>query len=233
MALRKEPKQPIIITHSTQPVDAMKTLLWIETSPRGEHSHSSRVAASLADHLQSHGWQLDHLDLWQHSLPAFNGDLLDAKYAVFFDQPLTPAQQSAWREVEALVDRYRRAELVIFSFPMWNFGVPYPLKHFIDVITQPRLVFYFSLEKGYQSVCTPKPAILIHSSGADFRPPEGIQENDFAAPFVSRWLKVYFAAEVHTLPIAPTAVSPEAVENTISKAIEETRNLVTRITQPA
>lgn len=37
--------------------------------------------------------------------------------------------------------RFDAAELYLFTVPMWNHGVPYILKQFIDVISQSGLVF--------------------------------------------------------------------------------------------
>ena len=31
------------------------------------------------------------------------------------------------------------AERVLISTPMWNFGIPYKLKHWLDIINQPGL----------------------------------------------------------------------------------------------
>ena len=48
---------------------------------------------------------------------------------------------SAWAGVRAIVDRFKSADKLLISVPMWNFGIPYALKHYIDVITQPGLTF--------------------------------------------------------------------------------------------
>ena len=36
-----------------------------------------------------------------------------------------------------MVNRLRDADAVLIATPMWNFGIPYKLKHWIDLITQP------------------------------------------------------------------------------------------------
>jgi FMN-dependent NADH-azoreductase len=44
---------------------------------------------------------------------------------------------------------------------MWNFGVPYVLKHYIDVITQPGLTFSFNPATGFSGLVTGRPATVI------------------------------------------------------------------------
>ncbi|OGK10273.1 MAG: hypothetical protein A2W80_08310 [Candidatus Riflebacteria bacterium GWC2_50_8] len=36
------------------------------------------------------------------------------------------------------------ADIIIISVPMWNFGMPYRLKHYLDVIVQPRHLFCYT-----------------------------------------------------------------------------------------
>ena len=45
--------------------------------------------------------------------------------------------------------RFDAADRYLFSVPMWNAGVPYILKQFIDVVSQPGMVFGFDPDEGY------------------------------------------------------------------------------------
>ena len=58
------------------------------------------------------------------------------------EQP-SASERTAWAEVEALFARFNAADKYLFSVPMWNLGLPYILKHYIDVITQPGLAWSF------------------------------------------------------------------------------------------
>jgi hypothetical protein len=44
---------------------------------------------------------------------------------------------------------------------MWNFGIPYKLKHWIDVITQPGLTFRFDPAQGYLPLLKDRPTVVI------------------------------------------------------------------------
>src|ERR1700747_1252737 len=124
----------------------MPKLLYIEASPRKSRSRSIEIAHVFLSELQKKypSVAVDKLDLWTTELPAFNGDTIESKYAVLNGRTFTPAQAPACRRVEAVANRFKEPDWYLFSLPMWNFGLPYVLKHFIDVIVQPGLTFSFS-----------------------------------------------------------------------------------------
>ena len=117
----------------------MARLLHLSSSPRGDHSHTRKVATAFLDaYRNAHpSDEVREIDLWALSVPAFDGAVLDAKYAIFGGLAHTPEQHAAWGGVEALATEFKSADKILISVPMWNFGVPYVLKHYIDVITQP------------------------------------------------------------------------------------------------
>ena len=57
-----------------------------------------------------------------------------------------PPRRDTFRRFDA-ADRY------LFSVPMWNAGVPYILKQFIDVVSQPGLVFGFDPASAATPAC--------------------------------------------------------------------------------
>jgi len=67
----------------------------------------------------------------------------------FHGEVPTGEQAAAWRAAHATFDRFNAADRYLFSVPMWNAGVPYILKQFIDVVSQPGLVFSFDPAHGY------------------------------------------------------------------------------------
>ena len=46
--------------------------------------------------------------------------------------------------------RFSHADRVLISSPMSNFGVPYKLKQWFDLIVQPGITFTFSPAEGYR-----------------------------------------------------------------------------------
>jgi FMN-dependent NADH-azoreductase len=99
--------------------------------------------------------------------------VLEAKYAGIEGRPLDPAQADAWRIVTTLAERYRQANVLLFSVPMWNIGIPYRLKHLIDVISQKDVLFTFD-ERGLNGLLGGRTVVTIAARGvqlgADFPP---------------------------------------------------------------
>lgn len=52
---------------------------------------------------------------------------------------------------------------LLFSVPMWNWSIPFVLKRFIDVVTQPGVLFEWSPAMGYVGLLK-KPVAIIYSS---------------------------------------------------------------------
>ena len=123
------------------------------------------------------------------SIPPFDGAVLDAKYAIFDGLAHTPEQHAAWGAVEALATEFKSADKILISVPMWNFGVPYVLKHYIDVIIQPGLTFSFNPATGFAGLVTGRPATVIQSSAATYLPGSGAEGFDFLTGYLKTWLE--------------------------------------------
>jgi len=148
----------------------MAKVLYIEASPRKERSASIEVANNFLNaYRAAHPDDtVETLDLWATDLPRFDQSTLDAKYAILHGQPHTPGQKAAWEAVERIAAQFNSADKYVFSLPMWNFGVPYILKHYIDVLLQPGLTFSFTPEEGYKGLVTGKPEVVIYAQGGQY-----------------------------------------------------------------
>ena len=76
----------------------------------------------------------------------------------------TGEQAAAWQAAKSTFERFAAADEYLFTVPMWNHGIPYILKQFIDVVSQPGMVFSFDPEAGYTGLLTGKKAAVIYTS---------------------------------------------------------------------
>jgi FMN-dependent NADH-azoreductase len=168
----------------------MSKLLYIQASPRGDRSASTTVAREfLAAYQARHpGDTVETLDLWQADLPPFDGDTLNAKYAVMHGQNPTGGQVEAWAAVTKITDHFKSADKFVFSLPMWNFGIPYKLKHYIDLLVQPGLTVGFSPDKGYWGMVTGKSAVAIYARGGSYGPGTGMEAYDLQTKYLKQIL---------------------------------------------
>lgn len=205
----------------------MADLLYIEASPRKERSHSIAVAREFlraARDLRP-GLSIDTIDLWKEDLPAFDGEIIEAKYAILSKQRHTPEQARAWEPIRRMIERFVSAPLLLFSVPMWNFNVPYRLKHYVDLVTQPTLTFRFSPESGYEGLVVNKRAVVIYSSSGDYSPGSGNPRPDYQKPFFEAWLRFIGIHRFDTITVAPTIASEERVRSAHAAALTQAAKL--------
>ena len=93
---------------------------------------------------------------------------------------------------------------------MWNHGVPYILKQFIDVISQPGMVFTFDPERGYTGLLAGRTAAVIATSAVygPGRPPSF--GSDFQLPYLRDWLAWAGIRHVADVPFRPNLATADA-----------------------
>ena len=200
----------------------MKGLLYIEASPRKKRSSSIDVAHTFLEaYRESHpNADVKSFDLWQKEMPRFDGDIIDAKYAIMHGQSHTEAQRKSWRAVEQLIADFKQADRYLFSLPMWNFSIPYELKHYLDLIVQPTYTFSISPSEGYKGLVTGKPAVIIYSRGGSYGSGTGYEAFDFQKSYMETILKFIGFTDIRSIIIEPT-LAPELKERGVKQAKEE------------
>ena len=183
----------------------MPKLMHLACSPRVD-SESAAGARIFLDRFRRArpDWDVDVMDLWRDSLPEFSGPLLDAKYARIRGLAFTDAQRDQFAVAERIAVRFALAERVLISTPMWNFGIPYKLKQWFDVIIQPGLTFPFDPSQGYVPLLKDRPTLVILASGSDYTTGMNRGRTDLATPYLREALRFIGVKDVRFVPIGPT-----------------------------
>ena len=205
----------------------MAKLLYVEASPRKERSASIEVAkAFVGEYRKTHpGDTVDTLDLWTTPLPEFNGEVIDAKYAILHGQGQTPGQKEAWKPVESVIERFKIADKYLFSLPMWNFGIPYKLKHYIDVIVQPTYTFSFSPKEGYKGLVLGKKTAVVYARGGAYPAGSGGEALDLQKKYLETILGFIGFTDITPIVVEPTLGKPESVAKMKAEAAERARTV--------
>ncbi|MBR1120545.1 NAD(P)H-dependent oxidoreductase [Bradyrhizobium lablabi] len=190
----------------------MPKLLHIACSPRAD-SESAAAARVFLDRFRTArpDWDIDAMNLWKDYLPEFEGYILEAKYSRIGGRGFTDSQRDAFAVAERIAVRFSLAERVLISTPMWNFGIPYKLKQWIDVITQPGLTFRFDPAQGYLPLLKDRPTVVIIASGSDFVTGMNRGRIDMATPYLREALRFIGVSNVRFVPIGPTAGPAEPI----------------------
>jgi FMN-dependent NADH-azoreductase len=205
----------------------MAKLLHIESSPRKDRSASIAVArAFLDEYRKTHsGDTVETLDLWKTELPIFDGDVINSKYVILHGKEHTPEQKKAWGAVEKVIAQFKGADKYLFSLPMWNFGIPYKLKHFIDVIVQPTYTFSFSPKEGYKGLVTGKPAAVVYARGGAYPPGTPGEGFDLQKRYLELVLGFIGFTDVRPIFVEGTLGKPEDSEKSKAGAIAQAKSL--------
>lgn len=188
----------------------MTKILHINASPRGTSSKSLALADAF---LATQTGTIDRLDLWAENLPAFDGDKAAAKMTFFGDGEMDAPRQSAWDEITAITNRFTAADHYVLNVPMWNGGIPYRLKQYIDIITQPGLLFGFAPDTGYSGLLEGKRATVILTSGVWSPHAPGHYGLDFHSNYLKWWLNLVGVTDVHEIRFQPSLLTEDPAKD--------------------
>jgi FMN-dependent NADH-azoreductase len=115
-------------------------------------------------------------------------------------------QAAAWRAARAAFERFESADHLLFSVPMWNAGIPYVLEQFVDVVSQPGMIFGVDPHTGYTGLLAGrgKTAAVVYTSaawGPQLGPAFGV---DFQLTYFNDWLQWAGIDDVTELRYHPT-----------------------------
>ncbi len=137
-------------------------ILHLDSSPRGERSHSRQLTrAFVAELSQSHpDAQVTYRDLGHNPVPHVDEPWIAASYS----DPSThgPDQQAALKISEELIAELVAADIIVVGVPMYNFSIPSTLKAYIDQVVRPGRTFEFP---SYKGLLTGKKMFLLEARG--------------------------------------------------------------------
>jgi len=195
----------------------MAKILHIQSSPRGDRSASIAVARKFIESYSAAHPEdtVETFDLWEASLPEFDGSVLDAKYAILNGESHTAAQREAWTAVVKIADHFKSADKYVVSLPMWNFSIPYKLKQYFDILAQPGLTFTFTPEEGYKGLVTGKSLIVIYARGGAYGPGTGAEGYDQQSTYLKQFFGFIGFSNIEEIFVEPM-LSPAKDETVLA-----------------
>lgn len=208
----------------------MARLLHIDASPRGARSRSNMVADRLIAGLTGH--DIERLALFDADLPAFDGATIEGRYALIAGEPVEDAVRADWADIERRIAHFLSFDGWILTVPMWNFGIPYRLKHYIDLITQPGMAFRVVDGQG-EGLAAGRKAILIASGALDIRPDGPMAAYDFQLAYLQAWLGFIGVTDIDLLHVRPTYGDAASVEAAMARAYADVDALLSDLSLPS
>lgn len=162
----------------------MSIVLHVVGSPR-EHSASTALAKHFLEHYgrANPNDEIMTCDVWS-SLHEFQGTAADGKLKTMAQMQLSEDEAQQFGAARPYIEQLKRADKLVVSAGMWNFGVPYGLKHWIDLIVQPGQTFGFNPETGYFGMVEGRPVQFLLATGGDYSKDSPMASWDMFAPYL-------------------------------------------------
>ncbi|MBF0532535.1 MAG: NAD(P)H-dependent oxidoreductase [Candidatus Omnitrophica bacterium] len=206
----------------------MKKLLHIIATPRADESRTLKVSAEFLKAFQAQppGWIIDELNLTGAQLPSLTVQRVNGKYALLSGRELQGEMKKSWDEVIRYIEQFLSADVYLISAPMWNFSIPYTLKHYIDVILQPKYLFRYTAA-GPEGLVKNKKMTVITSRGGDYS--GAMRPFDFAEPYLRAAFGFVGIKDITFINAQPMDMGQETQEKQIEiarKAARENANSI-------
>lgn len=202
----------------------MSKILYIQASPRKDRSKSIQAAdAFIEAYKKIHPRDtVEVMDLFAADLPVFGELAVQAKYTILHGQEHTAHERRAWDGVEKVIEHFKDADKYVFAVPMWNFGIPWRLKQYLDILIQPGYTFKVG-DNGYEGLVTGKPAMAVYARGGEY--PEGTEAAafDMQKKYLELALGFIGFEGIQSILVEPTLAGPEKAEKALENAIIQAR----------
>ncbi len=134
--------------------------------------------------------------------------------------------KEAWEEVLQHIQRFLSANVYLITTPMWNFSIPYMLKHYIDVIVQPKYLFQYT-DHGVEGLAKNKKMVVISTHGGNYSTEE-MQDMNFLEPYLKAVFGFVGITDIQFITAEPTNKGKELCEEKINEAKEKAEQLAAK-----
>ncbi|RTL95833.1 MAG: FMN-dependent NADH-azoreductase [Hyphomicrobiales bacterium] len=192
------------------------SILLITSSPRGDASHSTRVATDLAQKLiaADPANTLVVRDLVANPLPHIDPDYATGIY--------TPAEARTARQAEvvgvsdAVLDELFAADTVILATGFINFNISSTLKSWVDHVARSGKTFAYG-EGGPKGLVKGKKVYIVLASGGIYSEGAAVQM-DHAVPYLRSVLGFLGMTDVEVIRVEGVGMGADAVTAALAKA---------------
>jgi FMN-dependent NADH-azoreductase len=205
-------------------------LLHIIATTRGDQSRTLSISKEFLMELRDKhpNVEVDEIDLSTAELPPVLDSFVKMKYLMMSGAEIDAETLAAWKTVSKLAEDFISYDLYLITSPMWNFTIPYILKHYIDVIMQAGILFSFTAN-GPEGFAKYEKMVCITSRGSDYSEGSPMHSLDFQEPYLRAIFGLAGIEEIHFVNAQPMDLAPGLTQNALEKAKLEARQMVAKL----
>ncbi len=200
----------------------MSKILHLDTSPRGERSHS-RLLASEFIHLWKQAQPEDtviYRDLGRQAVPHIDESWIAAAFTPEANH--TPLMQKDLKISDELIAEFLEADRYVFSVPMYNLSIPSRFKAYIDQIVRVGKTF----TPDMKGLVHGKKMLVLTSRGGVYLPDTEMGAFDFQEPYLRAIFGFMGVTDITFIHAQGVNMGDEARKNAMTSAREELEALV-------
>lgn len=196
-------------------------ILQINSSARGEDSHSTRLARHMVQRLREAAPDatLTLRDVGHTHPPELDEAALQALFTPADKR--TPWQGERVAANDLIIDEVKAADVLVLAAPMYNFGSPVSLKNWMDAIARAGVTFRYT-EKGPVGLLTGKKAYVLLTRGGVHRG----AETDSQVPHLRTFLGFLGITDVKFIYAEGLAMGAEAERAAFEAAEKEIDDMI-------
>jgi len=196
-------------------------ILQISSSARRDASHSTRLATRVVQRLHDADPEATLIvrDLNAVPHPVLDEAALGALFTPA-DQR-TPEQAARVALDDALIAEIQAADVVVLGVPMYNFGVPAPLKNWIDAISRAGVTFRYT-EAGPEGLLKGKKVYVALTRGGKYRNTPA----DTQVPYLKTVFTFLGLTDVHFVYAEGLSMGADAEQVALASAYEQIEEAV-------
>ena len=207
----------------------MKRLLHIVASPRGGDSRTLQVSRTFLNTFQEEhpDWIVDELNLIKEKLPELSMKAVSGKYVLLGGKELFGSQREAWTGILQQIERFKSSDLFLVSSPMWNFSIPYMLKHYLDLIVQPKYLFRYTESGSVEGLVKDRKMVIITSRGGQYTGQS--KTYDFQEPYLKHIFGFVGIQDITFINAEPMDMGAELQKEKLEQAKERAKQVCLEI----
>ena len=196
-------------------------ILQINSSARRETSYSTRLADRLVARLKETAPDatLTRRDLGRTPHPVLDEAALGALFTPA--DARTPEQAARVAQDDALIAEIQAADVVVLGVPMYNFGVPAPLKNWIDAISRAGVTFRYT-EQGPEGLLKGKKVYVALTRGGKYRNTPA----DTQVPYLTTVFAFLGLVDVHYVYAEGLSMGEASERDALASAFEQIEDAV-------
>ena len=203
------------------------TILQLQTSLYAADAQSSQLASRYtAAWRDAHpGGEVIVRDLASDPVP----HLTAGRFAAFTTAPgeRTPEQLEVTDFSDELIDELRRADVIVFGVPMYNFGIPSQLKAYFDHVARAGVTFRYGAN-GPEGLLKGKRAYVFATRGGIY----ANTPNDSQEPYLRQFLRFIGIEDVEFVYAEGLAMGADLRERAIAQANVAIDRITEALPQP-